>query len=654
MIGEKEFISPNTYYLHYTLESLTNEALTAATVSWMEGNNVALHNFNHTFDSATGRGTILITLNQLGDLSKREGTLFIKKGRLSRKIKVVTVKEQNFEPAWITTNIYGVGTGENVTMMFTIPDECPEELFPLDVLISVNDLDVRYESGMKLPIIRSGDEGYGEDNGIGYKYVYTVENTGKQRVYMETILEQETGNSVDVTIEAHNFQTLTKTATFQSEVNQYILLHNLRSYSAQIPADEVIYYYLVPQKINAVVDFPTHLGKDIVWNEDHTVNSFTSITPGEDDEFLIFSQYLNHDESRPDLDFTFYPISSDLYSTGGRVYGFKRNMDSTTGQGATYHMITNRPKSAEVVRIASNPRGLPSVTGSGNLCVGDQYRSAIFELANFHPFYFAAQINGQGTISANPNEDVEDIVMLDYLPKQPVEISFDLTSFLSNIEGATAEEQISVDPFGTAFDIYIDAPMLELDESSELYLNGKVEPDPDVEGRFIYHVAADRDEERSGSSAALLTDPKAEGGQVGERKTIPFRTKSVVTAGEIRISSDESKVVYYSKTFRVQNSSMTGVLRYRNGDGEVLNVPSGPFVPFEETSTYNRIGVISIGESGAFELRLRQEYKYDWNTDEVKFQYKDESGAVYESTFMSLNYLYSTLENGTQIILETP
>ena len=140
----------------------------------------------------------------------------------------------------------------------------------MNVLISVNDLDIRNESGMRLPIIKSGEEGYGADNGIGYKYVLTVNEIGKQRVYLETILEQSVNSTIEVTIEAKHFESLTKTATFQSEVNQYILLHNLRSYSAQMPADEVIYYYLVPQKINAVVDFPTHLGKDIVWNDDHT------------------------------------------------------------------------------------------------------------------------------------------------------------------------------------------------------------------------------------------------------------------------------------------------------------------------------------------------------------------------------------------------
>lgn len=652
VIAENEFISPNTYYLHYTLESLKGATLTQPSVSWLDGNDVALHGFTHTFNANTGRGTILITLNQLGDKQMREGTLFIKKGRLSRKIKVVTIKEQNFEPAWITTNIYGLGTGENVTMMFTIPEDCPQEIFPLDVLISVNDLDVRNESGMRLPVIKEGDEGYGDDNGIGYKYVFTVNSSGKHSVYMETILEQLTGNTIEVNIEARYFEPLSKIATFQSEVDQYILLHNLRSYSAQIPADEVIYYYVVPQKINAAVDFPTHLGKDIVWNSDHTVKSYTAVTPGENDEFLIFSQYLNHDEDRTDLDFIFYPISSEYYATGGRVYGFKRKMDATAGKGAEYHMLTNRPKSAETVRIASNPKGSPSVTGSGEACVGNQYRSEIFEIINFHPFHFAAQINGQGTVVNGQNPEADDIVQLSYLPNQEVEISFDITSFLSAYPDVAESDQESVDPFGTAFDIYIDAPMLELDKTSALYTSGKVEEDHTMPGRYIYHVAADREEERSGSLAALAVDPKAVGGQVGERKVIPFRTKDIVTAGEITISSDESKVVYYTKTFKIQNSSLTGVLKYRDTSGTVRNIPNGSFVPFEETSTYNRIGVLSIGNNGAFELRLRSEYRYDWNTDEVKFQYKDDAGVVYESKFISLNYLYSTLDNGTQIILE--
>lgn len=642
VIGESEFKDPNTYYLYYTLESLAGETLTAPDAYWMDGNNVALNNFTHTFDAATGRGTIVVTLNQMDGLQHREGTIFIKKGRLSRKIKVVTVKEQTFEPAWITTNVYGVGTDENVTMMFTIPDECPQEVFPLEVLISVNALDIRNESGMALPVRKAGEEGYGADNGIGYKYVLTATSAGVQRIYLETILEQETGNSIDVTIEANHFSSLTKSATFQSEVNQWILIHNLRSYSAEQPADEVIYYYLVPQKVNAVVEFPTHLGKDIQWNSDNTVSSYTEVTPGADDEFLLYSKFLDNNASAADNHFTFYEVTPENWSTGGRVYGFKRNQDGTQGQGATYRLLTNTPKSAEVVRIASNPVGNPSVTGTGT-CTGAQYRSAVFELSNYHPFGFAAQVNGQAAGN----------VFLTYVPNQLVSIDFDVTSFTSSIQGASDDEQVSVDPFGTAFDIYIDAPMLKIDENSDLYKSGKVTKDPSVEGRFIYHVDASREAERTyGTLAASVADSKAAVSQSGERKRIHFLTKNIVTAGTITISSDESKVVFNQETFKVQNSSITGTLKYRpSGGSGVVAVPAGSFVPFEVEPTYNRIGTITVGASGAFELRLRSEYEYDWNTDNVKFQFKDENGAIYEKTYGSLNAFYSSLSQG-DIILE--
>ena len=634
VIGEDEFKNPNDYVLTYRLESFTaGETLTQANVTWMDGNNVALNNFSHTFDASTGIGTVTVSLNDMGDLQKREGTLFVKKGRLSRKIKVVTVKEQSFVPSWITTNVYGGATGENITMMFTIPEDCPQELFPMDVLVSVNALDVRNESGMVLPVIRKGDDGYGEDNGIGYKYVLTVNGTGVQRLYLESILNHETGDEVDVTIEAKHFASLTKTATFKADVNQWILIHNLMSYSAVQPADEVLYYYHVPQKINAVVEFPTHLGKNISWNADNTVKDFDSVTPAANDEFLLYSKSLDNDTSAADQDFTFYTVSSELWSTGGRVLGFKRNIDGSQGQGAVYHLITNTPRSAEVVRVASNPKGAVSVTGNGT-CNGDQFRSAVFELANYHPFHFNAKINGQGTTVTGEANEVTDNVMLTYVPNQKVTISIDVTSFDYVHRNGTVA---TVDPFGTAFDIYIDAPMLVLDETDALYTSGKLEKVAGVEGRFVYHVDASRTVEAQYGT--------------NETKNLVFKTNGIVTAGQITITADDTKVVYYEKKFKLQNSSVTGTMQFRNkATGAIAAVPASSFVPFEVFPTYNRIGTVTVSDGGQFELRLRDEYEYDWNTDDVKFQYAAPDGTLYEKVYGSLSALYSSLSS--PIILE--
>ena len=600
VIGEEDFSQLNAYYLHYDFISLTGGEITQEPmVTWMEGNDVASANFVHEYDAAQGRGTIIITLNQLGDLQKREGTLFIKAGRLSRKIKVVTVKQQSFVPAWVTTNIYGGQAGENVTMMFTIPEDCPAELFPMDVLVSVNALDVRSESGMKLPVITSLDPSYGEDNGVGYKYVMEVNEPGKHRVYLETTLSHNENETVEISLEAPHFEKLTKIATFRHETDYSIILDNVKSYSAQIPEDEVIFYYLVPQKIGAEVRLETHLGANAVWDPGTHKYDYTPVNPAVGDKFLFYSRYLDHNDEEDHLHyFEFTPVNESDWGTGGRVHAFERtSLDATETHGAVFCLKTNTPKSAEVVRIASNPES-----------TGNHYRSAVFELANYHPFEFAATVNGQSS----------EVISLSYQPDQTVEIEFDVTSFIHS----NGEEQVSVDPFGTAFDIYIDAPMLELDPAGEYAIAGKIQKDANKEGRFVYHVAASRDEESVG----------------GERKKITFKTKSIVSAGEIVISSDETKVVFYQQKFRIQNSSITGVLKYMK-DGVALPVPAGSFVPFEVLPTYNRIGTVTVNENGAFELRLRSEYRYDWNTDDVKLQFSIED-QVYEVEFGSLRELF--------------
>ena len=679
VIGEDEFKNPNEYYLYYTLVGASG----AAEVSWTEGNNVAMPAFTHIYDSATGRGTICVELNAMGELQKREGTLLVKSGRLSRKIKVITVKEQNFEPAWITTNVYGKESGENVTMMFTIPEICPAELFPMDVLISVNDMDIRNASGMVLPIIGKDDSRYGDDNGIGYKYVLTVTEPGVQRVYLKTILDhtQENEKTVDLTIEAPHFVSLSKTATFQDAIEARILIHNLKSYVAKTPADEYIYYYLVPQKINAPVEFQAHLGEVVtsaaeadvtLANPNGEATHFKYISPNMDfsttdgdgynvDEFLLYSQNLEHNHDHTGtFYFDFYKNldPANWSASGGRVLGFFRNENATPGGGATYHLKTTKPKSDEVVRIASNPYGFPSVTtgDAGELavmnyvapegtCTGiGKYKSCVFELATHHPFHFAAALDLQGTkFGTNvqgENDEVVDLVDMSYAPGQSVNLEFDVTSFTSK-DGTE-----SVDPFGTAFDIEIAAPMLELDTTSPLYDAGKIS-NPS-EGKFVYHVAADRDAERKGSLEANKDD-MATANQMGERKCIPFKKKGIVSTGDIVIRSDESKVVFYQKTFSIQNNSIVGKLAYRSTSG-VVEVPAGSFVPFEMLPTYNRIGTVTVSASGQFELRLRSEYKYDWTTDDVKFQFTDENGVIYEKTYDSLSALNASLDG--QIILE--
>ena len=191
-------------------------------------------------------------------------------------------------------------------------------------------------------------------------------------------------------------------------------------------------------------------------------------------------------------------------------------------------MKSNRPKSAEVVRIASNVPGRDAVlseddNGVNNEYGGNSYRSVTFELANYNPFRFGARLkydNGseQGKEPdrvTNPNADVPELLTpleWTYEPGKPVDIAIDITSFAGS-------DGKSVDPFGEEFEIYIDAPMLAL--GSNLGPDGKLyEASP---GRFVYKVDADRDKERNyfpGSNVVNKDNtPDANVNQTGERKT---------------------------------------------------------------------------------------------------------------------------------------
>ena len=643
------------YTLNYTLKGKNVTAISAGDkpeVTWLDGNNVATASIGNTFNvvNGVGDGSIQISLLPMGDNEKLEGTLLVRKGMLQRKIKVITIKEQEFVPAWVGTRVWGDINESNptegrshVTMMFTIPEDCPQEVFPLRVLITSNDLDIRAASGVSLPVIVVGDEGYGAPNEYGYKYVYTANEPGVQRVYFENVLSHVDTDLGKITIEADYFTTLTKQFTFSAD-QLSITVEGLREFAAgsvggDFPDDEVIYYRLVPQKRNAYVQF------DMVMKNVATGANFNA---DEKDEFFLYSQHLDYYEDSeapslglPGFDCTFYPVNPDKWSTGGRVLMFMpKNPEKPAPDTGKYsiYMKTTRASSAEVVRIASNQSGSPSALPAGGTYSGNSYRSVTFELANYNPFRFAARVNGVGEDATGANDEPVTSLAWTYEPEQKVDIEIDVTSFAGS-DGKSA------DPFGEAFEIYIDAPMLKIDAARLAECNltaDKLKADPDHAGRFIYTVDASREVERTfGTGDALKTDATAGVDQTGERKTLPFVTSSVVSAGEITISSNEEKVVYFSKSYDVANVPISGSLKYRDASGIEHAVPRNAFVSFERTRNNSRIGSITVTADGRYELRLRKEYVFNWYTDEVEAIYSAADGKTYRCKFNSLASLFA-------------
>lgn len=668
VLGEE--MAGHSLELNYTISS-TSElgADDIAEVSWVEGNSVAAHNFNHHFspNGTTGSGKVTIQLLEMGDKPMLEGTLVVKKGRLQRTINVVLIKKQRFTPVWAATQIYGGELGELATFKFNVPEDFP--IFPFSVYVTVNSLDVRTETtGRVLPVVNRGDEGwYGEDNDTGYKYVYTVTEPGTQRLYFHSILTHEDGGRDYITIEAEHFHTVTKEFYYAQHQN-VINVENLGRYSASGVQDEVIYYRLVPRKINAPVQLDVLL-ENVANGEDNPQR----INAAADDEFFIYSRTLDslanqHDRDMFNLpnnwewDCSFHPIDDNYWqqSTNGRVLMFKpTNIDKSGDDMGRYsiYLKTNRARSSDMVRIASNqPYSYSALPGKGDVpYAGQTYRSFIFELSTYRPFRFAAQvaINGGEPVgtwntdeSSLSEEDPVDNLEWSYTPNQRVDISFDITSF-------NGGDGNSVDPFGTKFEVYIDAPMLMIDHSRlTAEMAAKLKPHATIPGRFVYTVDASREEERKAGSGELVKIADADAtSQQGERKSLPFVTTGITTAGEIVISSEKEICEFFEKRFKVSNTLIEGTIKYEEG-GVAHNVAHGEFVSFAQERTGVRIGSMNITSDGHFALNLRAEYSFTWNDDSVKLAYIS-GGKVYEATFSSLKALYdSVVVNGETVLLK--
>lgn len=664
VLGEDKAGSALT--LNYTIKSESNMTnADAAEISWLPNNTVAAHSIRHSFSASgrTGEGTIDVQLLEMGASPSLEGTLVVKKGRLQRTIKIMLIKKQKFTPVWAATQIYGGSVGELATLKFTIPEDFP--FFPFNVYISANNLDVRTATtGRALPIVRKGEEGYyGDDNGLDYKYVYTVTEPGTQRLYMHTILQHEEGGEDQITLEAEHFETVNKIFHYANH-KRVISVEGLNSIIPEGVTDEPIYYRLVPRKINAPVQLEVSL-------RDISINPAQAINAGDKDEFFIYTRTLDSLQSQKDRDMfnlpdgwqwdcDFYRIDDSYWqqSTNGRIVMFKPTIIGKTGDDKgkyTIYLKTNAARSDDMVRIASNqPESYSALPNQGDQPYeGNTYRSFIFELATYHPFRFAAQIAandeqpiGTWNTSAATIAQADEVDYLEwsYLPKQKVDINFEITSF----EGADGK---SVDPFGTEFEVYIDAPMLEIDNSRlSPAMASKLKPHATIPGRFVYTVDQSRETERAyGNGEAVKIADKYSATQSGERKTLPFKTSTITSAGEIVISSNKDVVEFFDKRFKVTNRLIEGRIQYYDGANNV-DIPVDAFVGFATAKNGVRIGSMSIVANGRYALNLRAEYDFDWVDDQIKIDYiKD--GVVYEAIIESMDKLYRMAQNNEVIRL---
>ena len=666
----------------------------APEVTWID-NNVAYDNISNVYNTTSGEGELTLRLYPMYEGNEQQmGSFLIKQGKLQRKVSIYVIKTQYFTPSWISSQVYGVAD-EHVTLMFTVPETCPDALFPFTVLVSANHLDVRSESGQQLPVYIKGEEGYfGQDwDDINYKYAYTITGPGKHRLHMRSILKHEDNDTEDVHLEADFFETITKTVVFSGygHTHRRVFVEGLHSYGTAYAHDEELYYMLVPQKKASPLIFTLDLQER---QNDGSYKNFNhaAASNAELDEFLVytksFSFYDDYFKDNPGVyeemedqawEGEVTMVNQETWSTNGRVMAFRPLKDELKESGSyNIYMLTNNASDNDVVRVASNKAYNPhafthdvngnAYSGSYN---GNEYRSVIFDVSHYRPFRFAAQVqvyekddkSDMETIPAASNllsnevhadkEENLDEVLLSYKPGQKVDILLDITSFKGS-DGRSVHPFGEI--FGEEFEVYIDAPMLKIDGGRLAECNltsDKLKADPSRPGRFIYTVSKKRaDEKAFGFAEAHNKDaatsryddyggvvPHNDISQEGERKCLPFEKTAITSKGDIIISSNKDKVVFWDKTFEVKTEHMKGQLLYQKaGEKDPTPVPDDAFIAFVRLRTNARIGVVTLNPStggpGWFELNLRDEYTFGWKDDPIDFYYTDKTtGKVYNFNY---------------------
>lgn len=389
-------------------------------VSWVTDDGVAANEvLNHTF--ANGQGTIRFTANAMTGNEVHRATLQVKAGPLVRYIKIVTVRQFSFDPVWCSSGIYNGKSLEDVAFTFVIPESYPTELFPLRCLISTAELsgngviplDVIY------PINEDGTENadYGDDNGLGYKYVYMAEAAGVQRIYFQTnyTTDLNTTPTGTILLEAEHFTPVTKTYAFTDADNRQLIIANAAQYKPNLgESDEtVVYYQLVEAKKGSEVTLNLRYGNGMVLPSGVNVMIYTSNLEPVGDGFTR---------------------GESSYDSGTYWYY------TTTGSEDNLTFKTLKANSAEVVRFATT-----SNSGSG----GD-FKSCSIELANYRNWTF--------NLASTP-------AAWEYGTARDVQISFDVKEFMSASQYPDQIPDRNVYP-GEDFWVYITTQHLEAAENS--------------------------------------------------------------------------------------------------------------------------------------------------------------------------------------------
>lgn len=614
-----------------TIDFYYNGGSDGLEIKWISNPGVATGEPVVTWTSSTD-GKITLQVPEPPANGILEGTLSIreKDGVLSRRVKVLLCKPFEFTPVWVSSEI-PLLDGENISVLFEIPDNYPQELLPVQVKFGCDLIDAQKGDENKLDVISEETTykvpAYENNSWVtkeikmdwNYKYVYTATHTGKHRVNFRTILTNiGSGSGVDTQEDFHIFMEGCAASTNQSLFEQRAL------YFAFQPSD-TRYRIMLGNSGTSDTRFSTYSVENLdpVYGQEFSV-PFTLGTLNKDNSTSGSNTWSDVNENWQNGTKLWVYYDPKLVSFLGDN-GVKVEEVNTDYFGNTYSEYTPSTASGELKFRTIQPNFDCDIVISAKSI--ERYKQ--FDGGN-NPYL---GINERGYRSAAIS--VKSSGSLDFNPT----FSNNGTSFSSATDG---EWQL---PYGTNQDFYLKIQIpnkaqgkafqfhlktSNLTPVSTLDSDGEWTAMDEAEGKgWIYTF----------NSGLSLTE-----------KAFHFQTNRLAVTETLTLSSG-MYVGFNPVSVNLSNTPLTGTLQLPD---DVTFKTNSPFVILERKDG-TRIGVFTLPQedltnanSANYSLTLRGEYNLTEN-DEVTVKWSPiNSSEMYSHTFTHLSEI---MENNITIVL---
>lgn len=559
IITRSSLATGGVYQLEYHWYDGTNSGIVPE-VTWVQNSGIAEAQISNNFTQGTGLdnpGTGIITIKPTNIGNPQYGILQIKAGKFVRTVKLISLSNFSFTPVWTSSGL-PMQSGEPVAIAFTIPDNFPQELFPLDVKVACNlfdddgtnvnmdgkqtYLDVVVEE-CKFTVMENGVETTYERD-WPHKYVYTVNRPGLHRVNFKTLIDNYVPNAgedprIEFFLEAEAFTTVRSLIYMNKDKTNYRIALGTVGTGNKLQ-------WATSNSASVVV--PPAAGQQFDLHFKFYNGQSTPVNPIAREVLRIYMDITKMKPKITGQDLSVEPIwdpNKGYYYTYTVPEMLRENYAT---EGVVIPMVTQSSDCNTYLRVSSQ------LNADGTFPSGSRvYRSAILTISNAETYNFSVNLNGSENLK------------MPYGPGQAVamQVSFPQEVLTYRQEGFTG---------------FIATNTLE-PAAGETRLTA-------VEGGYTFAATE-------------------------KTTTFQFVTRDVACEEEITVSERGNQVAFNPKTVTISNTRLTGTVELAMEKFDQAN----PFMSLEREDG-TRIGVLSVvapdnGNTGTFTLELRTEYKLD-------------------------------------------